>query len=949
MDYKSTLNLPQTKFPMKADLPKREPESLKEWQVKNIYRLIRTKSKGRQKYILHDGPPYANGDIHIGHALNKTLKDIIVKYRTMQGFDSAYVPGWDCHGLPVEHQLFKELGIAKHQIAQADFRKKAYAYAMRFVNIQKEQFKRLGVFGDWDRPYLTLDFQYEEAIVRSLGELVKKGYIYRGLKPVNWCYVCETALAEAEVEYEDHVSPSIYVKFEIINPEQVLKNIPRLRKVYAVVWTTTPWTLIANVAVAVHPTFKYALLEVADEVWLVQEDLVIPVMERLGIKDYRKLDSISGKILDGLSYGDIFKPERNSKFKFVLADYVSRQEGTGLVHTAPGHGQEDYLTGQRYNLETVMPVNSKGDFYQDIAGEFKGQHVFAANQNIVDKLKKQGNLLYAGQITHTYPHCWRCKTPIIFRATEQWFIDIDKHELRKKMLEAVDREITWVPSAGKERISAMIELRPDWCLSRQRYWGVPIPAIVCSGCQGEFLLPEVIDNFADMVAREGTDIWFTRDTKEFLPKGLKCPRCQGANFMKDTDILDVWFDSGVSHQAVLKKREELDFPCELYLEGSDQHRGWFQSSLIPSMCIDGKPPFKNVLTHGFVVDGEGRKMSKSLGNVISPQDIIKDYGADILRLWVASSDYNEDIRISGEILTRLAEAYRKIRNTARFILSNLYDFNPEKDKSSYESLKMIDKWILFRLDEMLGYADEAYKNFEFYRAYKIIYDFCNEDLSMYYLDMIKGRLYTCAADSAQRRSAQTVVYETLNVLVRIMSPILVFTAEEIWQHMPRTGKDKAVISVHLLGWPASNPVFAQQDLPADKNIAAKLGVIMELIPDVARALEEKRSQGLIGSSFDAKIKLLTNNEIRYTYLESLKGELCEIFKVSQVEVGKQDNLGANLGMGSGLADISIEVLKAEGTKCVRCWNYSNSVGSDKAHAMICENCLKAIGGRQSEK
>ena len=945
IDYKNTLNLPQTKFPMKADLPKRELLLWKDWQDKNIYRFIREKSKGRHKYILHDGPPYANGDIHIGHALNKTLKDIIVKYKTMNGFDSVYVPGWDCHGLPVEHQLFKELGITKHQIAQVDFRKKAYAYAVKFVNIQKEQFKRLGVFGDWDNPYLTLDFQYEEAIVRSLGELVKKGYIYRGLKPVNWCYACETALAEAEVEYEDRASPSIYVKFEMSYPQEVLKNIPKNKKVYAVVWTTTPWTLIANVAIAVHPSFKYTLLEVGDEAWLIQEDLVAPVMGQIGVGDYSKIGSVLGRVLDGAPYSDIFKPERSSKFKFVLADYVSGEEGTGLVHTAPGHGQEDYLTGQKYNLDTVMPVNSRGEFYQEIALEFKGQHVFSANQNIINKLKKQGSLLYSGEISHTYPHCWRCKNPIIFRATEQWFIDIDKHDLRKKLLEAVDKEVTWVPAAGKERISAMIGLRPDWCLSRQRYWGVPIPAVACSGCNKEFLLAEVIDKVADMVAKEGTDIWFTKDIKEFLPKDLKCPNCQGNSFRKDTDILDVWFDSGVSHQAVLKKRKELDFPCELYLEGSDQHRGWFQSSLIPSMCIDGKPPFKNVLTHGFVVDGEGRKMSKSLGNVISPQEIIKDYGADILRLWVASSDYNEDIRISPEILSRLAEAYRKIRNTAKFILSNLYDFNPDTDKLNYQYLRKIDKWILWRLEWVLDFVDRAYKNFEFYKAHKGIYDFCNEDLSMYYLDMIKGRLYTYAANSVERRAAQTTIYEILDVLVRIMAPILVFTAEEIWQHMPKEQKDSLVASIHLLEWPKVNPLFAQHDLPPEKDIEAELKTIIELIPDVAKALEEKRGKGEIGSSFDAKIKLLTNNEIRYKYLESLKDELCEIFKVSQVEIKKEDNLDSGLTRASKFADIAIVALKAEGAKCARCWNYSQSVGKDKTHTLICDSCLKAIGGR----
>jgi isoleucyl-tRNA synthetase len=936
MDYKKSLNLPKTDFPMKANLPRREPELLAKWVKLNVYKLTLDKTKGKPKYILHDGPPYANGDIHIGHALNKTLKDIVVKYKTMRGYSSPFVPGWDCHGLPVEHQLFKELGITKNEIDQIEFRKKAYAYAMKFVDIQKEQFKRLGVFGDWRNPYITLTPDYEEAILRSLVDLVKKEYIYRGLKPVNWCFKCETALAEAEVEYEEYVSPSIYMKFEILWTGADLKRIlGEGKRIYGIVWTTTPWTLIGNVAIAVHPDFKYVLLEVNDEIWIIQKDLVNPVMEKLGIKDYKEINEVLGKALEGLPYGDIFKPPRGSYFKFVLADYVSKEEGTGLVHTAPGHGQEDYLTGQKYKLETVMPVNKRGEFYQDIALEFKGQHVFDANQNIINRLKTQGNLLYSSNVSHSYPHCWRCKTPVIFRATEQWFMNINKNDLRNKLLQVVKTEIAWIPPAGQDRISSMIELRPDWCLSRQRYWGVPIPAVTCANCTKEFLFPEIIDKFADIVKSEGTDSWFTKDIKIFLPKGLKCPECGKEDFIKCTDILDVWFDSGVSHQAVLKRRKELGgSPCELYLEGSDQHRGWFQTSLIPSMAIDNRPPFKAVLTHGFVVDGEGRKMSKSLGNVISPQDIIKDYGADILRLWVASSDYNEDIRISRQILTRLSEAYRKIRNTARFILSNLYDFNPDSDKIDYKDLKSIDKWILFRLERVLDYVTCAYEGFEFHRAYKGIYNFCNEELSMHYLDMIKGRLYTYAAGSGQRRAAQTVIYEILNVLVKIMAPILVFTAEEIWQYMPKEREYNASPSVHVLSWPERNPVFAQEDLVGKKkDIDSQLRNIIQLIPSIAKDLEEERGKGLIGSSFDAQIILLTNSEFYYKYLEGLKDDLPEIFKVSRVLIEmKQDST----------EEVSFAVQKAEGRKCIRCWNWSQSIGGDKNHPDICPRCISQM-------
>ncbi len=940
MDYKSTLNLPKTDFPMKADLPKREPLFLKAWQDKDIYKLIRRKSEGKTKYVLHDGPPYANGDIHIGHALNKTLKDIIVKYKTMQGFDSAYVPGWDCHGLPIEYQLLKELGKSKGQVERerVEFRKKAYDYALKYVETQKEQFKRLGVFGDWENPYLTLSKDYEEAIVRSFGELVKRGYVYRGLKPVNWCYVCETALAEAEVEYEDHASPSIYVKFEIIGLQNKISDIPKTQKVYAVVWTTTPWTLIANVAIAVNPVFRYVLVEANNEIWLMQEDLIKLVMEKLGIHEYVIKHYIVGKELEYLAYKDIF--DRRSGRHFVLADYVSKEEGTGCVHTAPGHGQEDYLTGEKYKLETVMPVDRKGIFFQDIAmEEFKGQHVFDANKGIIEKLKKQGSLLHAEQVTHTYPHCWRCKTPIIFRATEQWFLSIDKDGLRDKLIDAIEHHVEWIPAAGRERISAMVKLRPDWCLSRQRYWGVPIPALVCDSCGKELPLdPAVIDKFAEYVATEGSDCWFIRNTKDFLPEGYVCPECKKkSTFLKSNDILDVWFDSGVSSQAVLKKRKDLDFPCALYLEGSDQHRGWFQSSLIPAICIDGVAPFKTVLTHGFVVDGEGRKMSKSEGNVISPFDIIKDYGADILRMWVASSDYNEDIRISKEILTRLSEAYRKIRNTAKFILSNLYDFNPDLNTVEYEKLRKIDKWILWKAQRVLrnvtnAYGREANPNFEFYKAYKEIYDFCNVDLSMYYLDMVKGRLYTYGADSLDRRSAQTAIYEILHILVGMIAPILVFTAEEIWQNMPKRNSQKGITSVHLLDFPQVNPLYAQETGRTTQIlIEEELVPIMELIPQVARALEEKRGKGEIGSSFDAQINMLTKDEIRYKYLESFKDDLPEIFKVSGVRIEK------------GSEEIRVE--KAGGKKCDRCWNYTQDVGKNEAHPSLCLRCVLALGGK----
>ncbi|MCX5707284.1 MAG: isoleucine--tRNA ligase [Candidatus Omnitrophica bacterium] len=925
MDYKTTLNLPKTAFPMKADLPKREPDFLKAWQVKDTYCLIRSKSQGKPKYILHDGPPYANGDIHIGHALNKTLKDIIVKYKTMRGFDSPYVPGWDCHGLPIEHQLFKELKINKSQISQVDFRKQAYDYALNYVAKQKEQFIRLGVFADWENPYLTLASDYEESILIAFNELVKAGYIYRGLKPVNWCFKCETALAEAEVEYDNHTSPSIYVKFKLEENKDFVNG-------HLVIWTTTPWTLLANVAVAVHPDFIYCYVKTDKGNLIIARNLLDNVLSQMGIDNYEVEREIKGKDLEGLIYNYPFGI-RNGRV--VLADYVSGEEGTGLVHTAPGHGNEDYLTGVKYKLDIIMPVDAKGNFNSSTQ-EFKGLNCLKANGLILEKLDSLGALLFNSQIQHSYPHCWRCKTPIIFRATKQWFLSLEHKDLRKKLLEVIKKDVKWIPASGEERISAMVSLRPDWCLSRQRYWGVPIPAVVCNSCHEESLSPEVINNFIAIVKKEGTGSWFIRELKDFLPKNFQCPHCKSTDLARGTDILDVWFDSGISSQAVLKKRKELKFPASLYLEGSHQHRGWFQSSLIPGVCIDNKPPFENVLTHGFVVDGEGRKMSKSQGNVISPFDIIKDYGADILRLWVASSDYNEDIRISKEILSRLSEAYRKVRNTTRFILSNLYDFNPDKDKVSYTDLKKLDKWILSRLGKVLGEVTSSYENFEFHKAYKSIYDFCNEDLSMYYLDMVKGRLYTYASDSLQRRAAQTAIYEALNVLVRMIAPIFVFTADEIWQIMPKEKADAGITSVHLLGWPKQSK----------SSGASELDGVMELIPEVAKALEERRSGGEIGSSFDAQINLLTKEQNRYNFLNSLKENFAEIFKVSQVNIENRE-VGKESLTSKVLSGVAIEISKASGLKCVRCWNYSDSTGKSARHPLICKRCEEAL--KEKEK
>ena len=793
MEYKDTLNLPKTDFPMKADLPNREPGFLKNWEDKKLHEKIRAKYKGRPKFILHDGPPYANGSIHMGHALNKILKDIVIRYKTMRGFDSPYVPGWDCHGLPVEHQLFKELKMTKYDIDQVEFRKKAHDYAMKYVDIQRGEFKRLGIMGLWDRPYITMSKDYEAGIVRSFGKLVEKGYIYKDLKPVNWCTTCETALAEAEVEYEDKKSPSIYVKFESIH-----SGLPG----HFIIWTTTPWTLVANVAIAVHPDFDYVLVEMLDgefkgENFILAKDLLPRVLEGISVKEHKVLKTIKGRELEGL---DARHPFIDRNVKVVLAPYVTMEDGTGCVHTAPGHGQDDYHTGKRYKLPIIMPVDARGRFDKTVT-EFSGMKVHEANKPIIERLALLGKLVKQGEIAHSYPHCWRCKKPIIFRATEQYFVRIDHNGLRAKMLDTISSGVKWIPGTGLSRISAMLKTRPDWCLSRQRYWGVPIIAFYCKGCGSVLLDPETIKYVASLVEKEGAEVWFRKKEGELLPKGAKCAKCGSAEFRKETDILDVWFDSGVSHQVVLKDNKDMSYPCELYLEGSDQHRGWFQAALITGMGLDGEAPYRSVLTHGFVVDGEGKKMSKSLGNVITPEQVMKKYGADILRLWVSSSDYSEDIRLSDEILRRLADAYRKIRNTYKYLLSNLYDFEPAANSVPYDKMLEIDRWILSRLSAVVKAVEGHYETYAFHKAYRDIYGFCVYEVSSVYLDILKDRMYTFRADSRERRAGQTAMFEILSSLLKIMAPVLAMTSDEAWGYLNFGGKPE---SVHLEKWPDDN-------------------------------------------------------------------------------------------------------------------------------------------------
>jgi len=927
-DFKQTLNLPATDFPMKADLPQREPLFLKKWAAEGLYAKIREVSKARKKFILHDGPPYANGDIHIGHALNKILKDIFVKYKTMKGFDAPFVPGWDCHGLPVEHQLFKELKITKHEIDPVSFRKKASEYAMQFVEKQKSQFKRLGVFGDWDHPYLTLDPDFEAGVVDAFGKLVEKGFIYQSLKPVHWCISCETALAEAELEYdENHTSPSIYILFPVRNEELskkgILINGPD--KVSFAVWTTTPWTLVANVAVALNAEFQYCFVKTKNfGVMIVVEELLGALMKLVSPEapeDYQVLFRKKGKELEGLI---AMHPFIDRMSPVVLADYVSRVDGTGCVHTSPGHGADDYRTGLKYKLPVLMPVNEKGIFKEE-AGEFKALHISKSNERIIEVLLQKGNLIYAGKIKHSYPKCWRCTTPVITRATKQWFMDVDKFELRKKLLDAI-RKVKWIPEAGQNRISGMVELRPDWCLSRQRVWGIPVPVFYCSSCEEAILDPALIWQLRDRFKKEGSDAWFIRSAMDLTEGKFKCPHCGRKDLKKGDDILDVWFESGASHIPVLLESPDdlLAFPADLYLEGSDQHRGWFQSSLLISCGIFGKAPYQAVFTHGFIVDGEGRKMSKSLGNVISPLDVMKQYGADILRLWVVSSDTSDDIRISADSLARLSEGYRKIRNTFKFLLGNLHGFDFEKDALPPEKLLEVDRWALSKLGAITEEISAAYENGQLHRIYHAVYNFCVREMSSFYLDVLKDRLYTESKKSIAGRSCRTVVYEILTVLTKLLAPVLSFTCEEVWESLGFKS------SVHLESWPKAST--KRRDVALEERWER----FLLMREKVLKALEEKREKKEIGNSLEAEVELTFSKNTDAEFLKSFKEDLSGLFLVSHVDVLSDHAVSGE--------ELRVKVSRARGQKCERCWNYRETVGKDKNYETLCHRCVAVLKG-----
>ncbi len=928
MNYKKTLNLPKTDFPMKANLPEREPEFLKFWEEKDIYtKSIKDKSKDNS-FILHDGPPYANGNIHLGTAFNKILKDFIVKYRSMRGYYSPYVPGWDTHGLPIENQTLKSLNVSRTEIPPAELREKCREYALKFVDIQREEFKRLGVRGDWDHPYLTLTKEYEAKQIEVFGELAEKGYVYRGLKPVYWCSTCETALAAAEIEYYDETSHSIFVKFKVTDIKKLKEKFPTFNEneAYVLIWTTTPWTLPANLAIAVHPEYEYVLIEYKGEYLLFAKELVDTVLKKIDPEPkYKIIGQVKGKELE---YIKTKHPFIDRESPIVLAEYVTLTDGTGCVHTAPGHGQEDYETGIKYKLPIYSPIDDYGRFTEE-AGDLKGLKYDEANDVIIEKLKENGALLHMEKFTHSYPHCWRCKNPVIFRATTQWFVNVDK--FREKTLEAI-KKVKWVPEWGEERISNMVRERSDWCISRQRIWGVPIPVFYCKECGKEIITKESIESVKELFLKEGSDAWFKRPPEEILPEGFKCPHCGATHFEKETDIMDVWFDSGVSHRAVLEVREDLKWPAEMYLEGTDQHRGWFQTSLLTSVATKGRAPYDSVLTHGFIVDEEGKKMSKSLGNVITPKEVIKDYGADLLRLWVSSSDYRSDIKISDKILKQLVEVYRKIRNTARFILGNLYDFDPEKDMVPYEELEEIDKFILVRLNKFIRDVTHAYEDYEYHQIYHRYQYFSTVTLSSFYLDILKDRLYVEHAESKRRKAAQTTIYLILDAFVKMLSPVLSFTTEEIWQNMKHDSKNNFE-SVQLAPWPIPYEKFD------NKKIEEKWEKLIAIREEVLKELERKRADGIIGNSLDAKVYLDAKGDLS-EFLAENKDILKEIFIVSQIQIGSKE--GVEFKVAEEVEGLKIGVERAKGEKCARCWVISEEVGSDPAHPDLCPRCIKVL-------
>ena len=917
-DYNSTLNLPKTDFPMRAGLPKSEPVTLKNWEDEKIYENLMGINEGKPLFVLHDGPPYANGNIHLGTALNKILKDFIVRYKNMSGFKAPYVPGWDTHGLPTELKARKKAGVGSSaDISEIELRKMCQEFVEGYIDDQRNQFKRLGVIGEWDNPYITLTHDFEAEQIRIFAEMACKGYIYKGLKPVYWCPECKTALAEAEIEYAEDPCHSIYVKFNVtddLGKFSAMGIDPK--KVYFVIWTTTTWTLPGNVAICVGPSFDYAVIKCGDEYYVMAEELYKSAMEDAEKTDYEVVATIKGAELE---YMKTAHPFMDRESVVIVGDHVTLESGTGCVHTAPGHGVEDYDVCRNYpEIPIIVPVDENGVLTED-AGMFAGLKTDDANKPIAEHLEKIGALFALKKIIHQYPHCWRCKNPVLFRATDQWFCSVD--DFKDDAIKAID-EVEWIPGWGKDRITSMVRERKDWCISRQRKWGVPIPIFYCEECGEPLIDKEAMLAVADLFGKEGSNAWFTHTAEEILPKGKKCSKCGCTSFTKEKDIMDVWFDSGSSHAAVLKNRPYLKWPADLYLEGADQYRGWFQSSLLTSVATMGTAPYKAVLTHGWVVDGKGRVMHKSLGNGIDPQEVIDQYGADVLRLWVASSDYHADIRISPDILKQLSEAYRKIRNTARYILGNLNGFNPDENMVSLDELMPIDKWALAKLNILIDKVKEAYDKYEFHIVYHAIHNFCVVDMSNFYLDVLKDRLYTEKADSKARRAAQTSIYIILNAMTRMIAPILAYTSDEIWKYMPHSSNEKAEHVIY-------NEMPEKVDISIDDDFMAFWDEIHELRDDVKKSLETFIKDKTIKSSLEAKVTLGASGD-KLAFLNKAENELATAFIVSEVEI--VDNS----------SELEIRIDKAEGEKCERCWVISKTVGENSEHPTLCSRCCEYL-------
>ena len=917
-DYNATLNLPKTDFPMRAGLPQSEPKTLERWEEEKVYDKLIKKNEGKPLFVLHDGPPYANGDIHLGHALNKILKDFIVRYRNMDGHQSPFVPGWDTHGLPTELKARDKAGIGNSaDISVLELRKLCEEFVRGYIDDQRSQFKRLGCIGEWDNPYITLNHEFEAEQIRVFAEMADKGYIYKGLKPVYWCPECKTALAEAEIEYAEDPCHSIYVKFPVTDD---LGKFAAMgidpSKVSFVIWTTTTWTLPANVAICVGPRYEYSVIKCGDEYYVMATDLYENAMSEAELTDYEVVGTIKGAELE---YMKTRHPFIDRESLLIVGEHVTLESGTGCVHTAPGHGVDDYNVCTNYpEIPVICPVNADGVLTEE-AGQFAGLTTDEANKKIAIYLDENGYLFALKKIIHQYPHCWRCKTPILFRATDQWFCSVD--DFKDKAVDAINT-VKWIPAWGKDRITAMVRDRKDWCISRQRKWGVPIPIFYCKDCGEPYVNKDAMLAVADLFGKEGSNAWFEKEASEILPEGTACPKCGCKEFTKEKDIMDVWFDSGSSHRAVCKQRPYLGTPADLYLEGNDQYRGWFQSSLLTSVATEGTAPYRTVLTHGMILDMERRKMSKSMGNGISPQEVIQQYGADVLRLWVASADYQSDITISREILKQMSEAYRKIRNTARYILGNLYDFDPNKDFVSPDDFLPIDKWAMIKLNDLIATVIDAYDKYEFHQVYHSIHKFCVVDMSNFYLDVLKDRLYTEKADSKERRAAQTVMYHILESLTLMLAPILAYTSDEIWRFMPHA--DDADPENVLF-----NDMPGRFELEVEDGFEAAWDRIHDLRDTVKKSLEVIIKDKTVKSSLETCVTLKASGD-EYEFIKSILPELKTVFIVSDVKL--VENSG----------ELEVEVAKAEGDKCERCWCYSTTVGSSAEHPTLCARCAAIL-------